>query len=226
MRLFKATIALLTAGLIALPVAATIVPAGSKGIVFAPFVTATQGTLLASQMISGQSFTFAGDLSVAVYRNTLGTLDFYYQFSRTGNGTTGNDAVETITGANYEGFLVDAMFSDGDVDGAGIFTASNNPGTPATAQRNTSGGVLGIDFAPLNPVSGHEVSGTYIFRTDATSYSVGTFGVIDGATFQGLAYQPSSSAVPESATWALFLAGFGTIGARLRKSGRTDKAAA
>ena len=203
----------------AAPVGATILPAGTALIPFTPFDMSTQGTLLASNLISGQSLTFAGDLGVAVYRNTLGTLDFYYQFARTGNGTTGNDAIETITGANYEGFVVDAMSSDEDVDGGGIFTASNNAGTPATAQRNTTGGVVGVDFAPLNPVSGTETSATYIFRTDAINYSAGTFGVIDGSTFQGVSYQPAAAnaAVPEASTWALFLVGFGGAGVALRR---------
>lgn len=202
---------------LAAPAFATVVPVGTKLVPFTPFLAGTQGTLLASNVISGQSFTFAGNMAVAVYRNTLGTLDFYYQFARTGNGTTGNDAVETLTGANFEGFIVDAMSSDTDVDGAGIFTASNNPGTPATAQRNTTGGVIGVDFAPLNPLAGHEISATYILRTDAIRFAAGTFGVIDGSTFQGLSYQPIRAAVPEVATWAMFLLGFGAAGAALRR---------
>ena len=204
-------------GLMASPGLATVVPVASAGIPIAAFDSSTQGSLLASDVITGQSLTFAGSLAVAVYRNTGGTLDFYYQFSRTGAGTTNSDAVESITGANFAGYSVDAFFSDADLDGAGIFTASNNPGAAATARRNLDGGVVGVNFDPSNPLGGTEVSATYIFRTNARDYAPGTFGVLDGSSLQGTAYQPTG-AVPEPATWAMFILGFGAAGTALRRN--------
>lgn len=203
-------------GLAATPALATIVPPASAGNAITAFDSSTQGTLLASNVVTGQSLTFAGSLAVAVYRNTLGTLDFYYQFARTGAGTQNSDSVETITGANFAGYSVDALFSDADLDGPGIFTASNNPGAVATARRNLDGGVVGISFDPSNPVAGTETSATYIFRTNATEFAEGTFGVIDGSSFQGAAYQPTG-AVPEPATWAMFILGFGAAGTAMRR---------
>jgi len=212
-------------GLAATPSLATIVPPATGGVAITAFDTSTQGTLLDSNVLTGQSLTFAGSMAVAVYRNTLGTLDFYYQFARTGAGTQNSDAVERITGANFAGYTVDALFSDADLDGAGIFTASNNPGAAATARRNLDGGVVGVDLDPSNPLAGTEISSTYIFRTNATEYEAGTFGVIDGSSFQGISYQPTG-AVPEPATWAMFILGFGAAGAAMRRGRKRTLATA
>jgi hypothetical protein len=215
MRTILTASALLALG--AAPAAASALLPATNGVVFSAFDTSSQGTLLASKTVSGQAFTFAGTANLAVYRNVAGTLDFYYQFARTGAGLISNDAVEAITGANFSGFLVDAMFSNADVDGAGLFTTSNNRGAVATAERNAAGSVVGVNFAQSNPLSGREISATYIFRTDATKFSTGTFGAIDGSTLQGMGYQPAG-AVPEVSTWALFLMGFGAAGHSVRRA--------
>ncbi|WP_254601855.1 PEP-CTERM sorting domain-containing protein [Sphingomonas bacterium] len=187
---------------------------------------ATQGMLLVSKSSAAQGLTFAGITNLAVYQNTLGTLDFYYQFERTGAGTIASDAIETITGSSFVNYVVDALVNDADPDGAGAFEASTNVGAVATAQRNDSGSVVGIDFASANPVADNEISATYIFRTNATNYALGTFGVIDGSTISGQGFQPAAAAaVPEASTWAMMLMGFGGLGAVMRgRRTRTGKA--
>ena len=75
------------------------------------------------------------------------------------------------------------------------------------------GNVLSANFG-ANPLTGTENSETVIYRTSATTYGLGTFGVIDGSTLQGLTYAP---AVPEPATWAMMLVGFGGIGLAMRR---------
>ena len=206
---------LLLAGTFSGVASATVLLPATSNVAFQAFNTATQGTLLASKVSSNEGLTFAGDTRLAVYQNTLGTLDFYYQFARTGAGTTASDAIETITGSSYLGYNVSAFYSDADLDSTGVFTASDNDGALATAQRNRSGSVVGIDFDPNNPVAGNQISATYIFRTDATNFSAGTFGVIDGSTVSGMGYQPA--AVPEISTWAMMLVGFGGMGAVMRR---------
>jgi hypothetical protein len=205
-------------GAVANPAGASVLLASTKGTTFTAIDLSTQGTLLAAKTESAQGLTFAGTISLAVYRNTLGTLDFYYQYARTGAGTVASDAIETLTGSSFAGFKVDALFSDADPDAAGIFQAGTNVGDPATAQRNASGSVIGVDFASANPVGDTEISSTYIFRTDATVYLPGTYGVIDGSTVSGTGYQPTTSAVPEPSTWALMLLGFGGLGGAMRAS--------
>ncbi len=60
------------------------------------------------------------------------------------------------------------------------------------------------------------ISATYIFRTNAIAYTQGTFGVIDGSTYSGLAFAPLS-AIPEPASWGMMFLGFAVVGSALRR---------
>ena len=197
--------------------AATIVPGTVDGS-FDPFNAATQGSALAMTSVPGTAFTFAATMRSAVYRNTGGTLDFYYQVQRTGPGSLpGRDQeVKAFTAADFSGFSVGAFVSGADLDGAGMFTASNNPGGFTSLVGRTADGVTLRTEFNVNGLVGTETSATYIFRTNATAFRAGTFGVIDGSTFSGLAFAPSS-AVPEPATWGMMLVGFGVVGSALRR---------
>jgi hypothetical protein len=71
-----------------------------------------------------------------------------------------------------------------------------------------------VDFG-ANPLDGTENSGIYIFRTNATAFTTGTFGVLDGSAFQGATFAPTT-VLPEPGTWMTLLAGFGMLGIALR----------
>lgn len=196
--------------------AATLLP-GTTGQLFTPFVAATQGGLLTTTTVPGIALTFSATMRSAVYRNTLGTLDFYYQVARTGPGTDESDEIAAFTASNFAGFMVDAFVSGTDPDAGGFFTASTNGISTTTLGRSMDGKTLRTDFN-LNGLVNTETSATYIFRTNATAYRGGTFGVIDGSTFSGRAFQPTvSAAVPEPATWGMMLVGFGVVGSALRR---------
>jgi hypothetical protein len=110
--------------------------------------------------------------------------------------------------------------SAGDPDAAGTFKAVNNPGGSTTrANRGFDGTVIETNFqgAGANGLIGTENSATYIFRTNAYAFQSGTFGVLDGSSLQGITFAPT---VPEPATWAMMLAGFGLIGGVARRSSR------
>lgn len=216
--LLGATVALLLTE----PASAAVLFPGSSNTPFTAFDTSTQGTRLAWKDIQGVALTFTGDLRAAVYRNTLGTLDFYYQVQRTAGGEIASDDIRSMTAASFANFTVDAMFSDADLDGIGFFTAANNNGAVGTANRNNGGSVIGVNLSNAAALSGTQTSATYIFRTSALAYSDrGTFGVSDGATFSGRAFQPT--AVPEAGTWAMLLFGFAGVGSALRR--RRDRMA-
>jgi PEP-CTERM motif len=200
----------------AVPAQAVSIVPGSQDLIFDPFVAATQGTLLASTSVPGTALTFAGVMRSAVYRNTLGTLDFYYQVARTGAGTVGNQMIDAFTAADFSNFLVDGFVSAADPDGAGFFTAAfNPPSSTTTTGRSATGVTLQTNFG-INGLMDNEISATYIFRTNATQFTAGTFGVIDGSSYSGIAFAPTS-AVPEPASWALMLLGFGVVGSALRR---------
>ena len=202
--------------------AGTIIAPGTSGLTFTSFAAdaATQGTVLATTSVSGTALTFSGILRSAVYLNTLGTIDFYYQVIRTGPGSAtanNNQAIDAFTAADFSGWTVEGYVSATDPDGAGFFTAVNNPpSSTTTTGRSASGISLQTDFG-ANGLDGTENSATYIFRTNARNYTAGTFGVIDGSSYSGFAFAPAVGTVPEPATWGLMLAGFGIVGGALRR---------
>ncbi|MFD1611298.1 PEPxxWA-CTERM sorting domain-containing protein [Sphingomonas tabacisoli] len=190
---------------------------GGPGATIDLFDATTRGTLLAYSETSGSALTFATKFRSAVYRNTDGRLDFYYQVERTGAGSAGDNAIQSFTAANFGSFDVFAFRDGSDFDGAGGFLPAGNPGTfTSSANRSFDGNVMGVNFGPNNLV-GTENSTTYIFRTNAFAFTAGTFGVIDGSTIQGPTFAPR---VPEPATWAMMLAGFGAMGIAMRRSGK------
>lgn len=221
-----ALLAAASAVLVAFPALAAQVNPGDTGITIDPFDGSTRGTQLVSSEFSGQALTFGAIFRSAVYQNTLGTLDFYYQVAHDGAGSTGaNNIIQSFTAAEFDGFKVDAYYDPTDFDGMDMFTAENNPGPfTSTANRSFSGEVIGADFG-ANGLNDHENTATYIFRTNATRYTEGTFGVIDGSALQGDTYAPMS-AVPEPASWALMIGGFAMAGMATRRSRRPRRALA
>ena len=216
------------AALCALPVQAAVLLPGAQNVAFTMLPAGTQGTQIAFKETAGQALTFAAIFRTAVYKNTLGTLDFYYQVERTGLGskaTGNNQEIKRFTVSAFDGWNVDALAITGDPDGSGAFKAGNNPtpagGSTTRVSRDPLGEVIETNFwaTGFNGLVGTENSVTYIFRTNATAFTEGTFGVIDGSTLQGTTFAPT---VPEPATWAMMLVGFGLLGAATRRARRVQ----
>lgn len=232
----KRTILLIAASAIAAaaPASAAELLAGSTGVTFDQFstVAGTRGTLLASrESDTSPATTYTGFLRSAVYRNSTGTLDFYYQVAVT--TIMAGDEVVNLSAAMFSGYSVFAYVDTTDFDGAGIFTAAANPqttpnetgGFTSTASRNGAGGVIRADFGANGLEAAGQTSATYIFRTNAANFNeLGTFTAQDGSVAQRPGYQPIGAAVPEPTTWGMLLMGFGMIGfgLRARKTARVS----
>jgi hypothetical protein len=202
--------------------AAVLLPA-AQNVTFSAFDPSTKGTLVDSAVTGGQALTFAATFRSAVYRNSLGTLDFYYQVLRTGKGSAkakNDQEIKRFTISAFDGFKVEAFVSSADPDGAGQFKIVNNPtpagGSTTLVSRDVAGEVIDVNFwgTGKNGLTGTENSATYIFRTNATRYGEGTFGVINGSTLSGTTFAPT---VPEPATWAMMIGGFALAGSALRR---------
>ena len=209
------------------PAAATVLLPVATGQPTQAIPAGTAGTQLAAQSVTGTAATFSATFNQAVYRNTLGTLDFYYQVASTGPGSEISEEIRSFTASSFAGYTVDAFVNGADTDGAGPFLAVNNgalaDGTPSGSTtsfgRAPAGNVLTTEFG-ANGLTGTENSTTYIFRTNALSFNnLGFFGVIDGSTLSGRTFMPTGapSAVPEPATWAMMLVGFGAMGVAMRR---------
>ena len=118
---------------LASPASAAPVYPGQSGVIFTPLDTTTRGIQLASiETGTLGATTYTGFLRSAVYRNTLGTLDFYFQVAI--SSIAAGDEVFNLTASSFLGYTVDAFVDTTDFDGAGFFTAANNPicrGLPA-----------------------------------------------------------------------------------------------
>jgi hypothetical protein len=210
----------------AAPASATVLMPDMTGVAFSTFDASTRGTQLASiQTGTTGATTYTGLLRSAVYQNSLGTLDFYFQVAI--DTIAAGDEVFNLTASSFMGFTVDALVDTTDFDGAGFFTAPKNPnlqgpaGSTTTASRNGSGSVVRADFGSNGLEAGGQTSATYIFRTNATNYSVGgTFTTQDGSVAQRANFQPIAAAVPETATWAMMILGMGAVGFAMRRRRR------
>ncbi len=211
------------------PASATVLMPDMTGVAFTALDTSTRGTQLASiQTGTTGATTYTGSLRSAVYRNTLGTLDFYFQVAI--DTIAAGDEVFNLTASSFLGYTVDALVDTTDFDGAGFFTAANNPnlqgpaGSTTTASRNGSGSVVRADFGSNGLEAGGQTSATYIFRTNATAYNLGgTFTTQDGSVAQRANFQPVAAAVPEPATWAMMILGMGAVGFSMRSAKRRSE---
>ncbi len=78
------------------------------------------GTLLASLSNMVTSATFTGTARSAVYRNSGGTLDFYYQFTNNGPADIGR-----LTFFNFDGLTTDVFnITNGSAIGAGFLSGT------------------------------------------------------------------------------------------------------
>jgi hypothetical protein len=173
------------------------------------------GTLLASAITEISNTSYTGLARSAVYQTETG-LDFYYQFVNSADSVNG---IERFTGYNF------SSLGTANVDvyqtGAafGIFTT----GTEISDVADRTGlGVIGFNFLPTtnSKINPGTTSYTQIIRTNATAYTTGNFGLLDGIGDNAKGF---ATAVPEPETYAMFLAGLGMIGTIIRR--RKDKQA-
>jgi hypothetical protein len=222
---FMLKTAVAAAALAAAPaMAAHDLPVGDSGspISTAPIVL---GALLADtgvQALSGSQFGINLNVNIrsAVFQGPGNTLDFVYQVSNLG---TSNTSVEGITFADFGSFGIPGVWQ--------TLTGSNgflNGDEMADSARRIEGPTVGLEFGTglfgdvdagpnvlLNP---GETSAMFIVRANAFSFTQGTFTVQDGLTLRGVGFAPR---VPEPATWAMMLGGFGLLGAAARRSRRS-----
>ena len=178
------------------------------------------GTLLAS-MVTPWSFvvppptggTTSGELRSAVYMNTTGTLDFYYQVV---NDASSSTDIARESDANFAGFETWTGFR---LDGAslpgGIFTDGGI--LPFTADRDGAGIVVGFNFGPLpgDRILEGTTSAVLVISTNATMYTIGNASIIDGGTATVEAFQPA--AIPEPSTAMLVCAGLASVVVGLKR---------
>jgi hypothetical protein len=180
-------------------------------------VTASPGTLLATAAPTYTQTTNAGTTSgtvyAAVYRETGGTLDFYYQIANNASSATAiaesSDVVFTLANAPAIGFRVDG----GSLTGTGFTSipAGQTSGTPVSGDEQMAGTTVDFLFSPpaANDIAAGTRSAVLVISTNATNYTTGQTFVIDGISQTVQTFQPAAG-VPEPGS--MLLMGLGMIG--------------
>ena len=198
--------------------ATLLVPGGS--VLASPLIPGYDaGTLLADETkdfsYTTTSGTNTGTITSAVFMETGGTLDFYYQVF---NSSTSATALARETNVNFGPTTVYVAYSIDSSNLDGVFADGTVP--PITADLNATGTVVGFNFNP--PISDEigpgETSNVLVVSTTATTYSNGNANISDGGVATVAAYQPGSP-VPEPMSMLLFGGGLLALGgfSRLRK---------
>lgn len=197
--------ALLLIGSTSFSYAAHVVLPGTSTV---PLFTAAPlgGTLVDQASTYINNLAYSGWARAAVY-NVGGYLDFYYQYQA---DPLSKHGIERLATFDFTGFKVTAFETNA---AFGIFTA----GTTAadSIDRDITGGVVGTNYLPNDngKIDPGDTSYTVILRTDATKYTLGSLGIINGFASNAAAFAP---AVPEPETYAMILAGLGLLGAARR----------
>ncbi len=186
------------------------VGAGVAGCPGALTIFSDAETLVASQSSAVSTARYSGTVLSAVYTNSMGTLDFLFQYI---NDPRSLDAIERLTPNSFAGWTTDVGYRTAALGAFGAGSVS-----PLTVDRTGDGAVVGFNFASFNPatrVGPGQTSNILEIRTTATKYTAGMVGVLDGAGSTALGYQPS--AVPEPSSLAMLGAGLVGLSALRRK---------
>jgi hypothetical protein len=158
----------------------------------------------------------AGTMTVSVYRETGGTLDFTYLFT---NSTNSHDIVNEISASNFTaaasgpGGGNNGALASGYID---VGADSSNGGIVPVSVEWTTASTVNFTVTPpsTNVIGPGESSALLIIKTNATSYTSGLATTQDGGVVQVPGFEPG----PEPSSMVLAgLGAFGLVGYGLRR---------
>jgi hypothetical protein len=156
-----------------------------------PFGDTFLDELSAPVFATSTTNTISGNIVSAVYENSGGTLDFFYQFQFDGstNVTIDNTSMQSFTGIPD----VAVAQSSADLDDpGGLFDAPTSTGSFSSANRPNADG-NGINTTLLTGVTGDQSSYVFIIRTGALTFQdTGSVSVQGGGIS---AFTPADSTI-------------------------------
>jgi len=170
------------------------------------FTGEASGTLLADIVnIDSVSSYFLAIITTAVYVNSGGTLDFYYQIQ---NDPSSTKAITQLNASDFQGALGDmGDRTDGStIGGGGGFVDGTQ--APVDVTRGSLGDPVTWDFTGSNAANllpPGDTSTVLEVKTNATAFTAGTFTTwgggadVGGSGFEPVVTPMSSSATPTTA---------------------------
>lgn len=183
-----------------------LVPGGTAALLDA--TGAMPGALLAD-MMTPYSFTTTagttrGTVESAVYRESGGSVDFYFQVA---NSPASATAITLEINTSYEGFATDVYYR---TDGGSFpltgttFIDGTLGKAPVAADRDATGSVVRFDFGTSDARNIHpgETSEVLIIATNASLFAPGNAVVSDGGGQIVASFQPTTG-IPEPGSMML-----------------------
>lgn len=202
-------------------------PIAAGGSVAASYLTPGTETVLAtndnvaftSQAPAGVASTFSGTYSASVFRDSNNTLcgvagqclTFSIQFN---NSSSSTDGIETATTGPFSNlFAYNVGYNNSNGGKAPIVINDSSTGTMQFDFRNVGG--------TGNVVMPGQSSAYLLIQSSATNYVPGSISFQDNQTATVAGFIPAlavvTTPVPEVATWAMMIAGFGMAGYAMRR---------
>lgn len=211
----------LVLGVALLPLRATAIPIPPGGFITPVPMGDAAGPILADTGLIPYSFgipagTDTGTAREIVIADSLnpfgaGDLTFLYQVHVTAG------EIGRVTGSDYTGFITDVtQFAPH----SPFITTGIHPAD--LADRGSDGAVVGFDFlTPITPDAGTtDTSLALIIRTNATHFTSGSIGLIDGGGATEPGFAPAGVPIPSAAWGGLGLLGLLAFG-RIPKFSRS-----
>jgi hypothetical protein len=190
---------------------ATLLLPGTGPLAVDILAAAPGGSVLASASTPLSTPNWSGIARAAVVQASPGsTLDFYYQVSNNAGST---DALGRVTAGDFLNIFSTNVFQTGTA--FSIFPAGSQGAS--SGDRGTLG-VVGFTFAPgaggTGKVDAGETSNILIVRTNATLYTNGVMGILNGTGTFAPGFAPM---IPEPGTMALLATGLLALGGIARR---------
>jgi hypothetical protein len=205
---------------------AAAIPLAPGGAVVPTILAGDPGTLIDFGSETDNGSTFVATVTFAVFRNSGGFVDFYFQVS---NSTSSTSSLRSVNNSSYADgstiYSTDVWYRialEGSMAAAGFSTPTGSPvpdSEPVLATREETGSVVSFDFGGAGPtrINPGEISPILVIQTDAADFETGLTSLQNGGSANYETFEPAGPAIPEPGSMLLFGSGLFGLAALARR---------